>query len=35
LSDGGLLGIYRDITQLKTREEALAAASDAAESARD
>ena len=35
LSDGGLLGIYRDITQLKTREEAIAAARDAAESARD
>ena len=35
LSDGGLLGIYRDITTLKSREEALAAAKDAAESARD
>jgi hypothetical protein len=35
LSDGGLLGIYRDITQLKTREEAIAAARDAAETARD
>ena len=35
LSDGGLLGIYRDITQLKSREQALAAARDAAESARD
>ena len=35
MSDGGLLGIYRDITQLKNREQALAAARDAAESARD
>ncbi len=35
LSDGGLLGIYRDITQLKSREQALAAARDAAENARD
>ena len=35
LSDGGLLGIYRDITALKSREEALAAAKEAAESARD
>jgi len=35
LSDGGLLGIYRDITMLKSREEALATAKDAAESARD
>jgi len=26
LDDGGLLGIYRDITELKEREEALAAA---------
>ena len=30
-SDGGLLGIYRDITELKEREEALAAAKEAAE----
>ena len=35
LSDGGLLGVYRDITELKNREEALAAAKEAAESARD
>jgi signal transduction histidine kinase/DNA-binding NarL/FixJ family response regulator/FtsZ-binding cell division protein ZapB len=35
LSDGGLLGLYRDITALKSREEALAAAKEAAESARD
>jgi PAS domain S-box-containing protein len=35
LSDGGLLGIYRDITMLKSREEALASAKEAAESARD
>jgi len=35
LSDGGLLGIYRDITMLKNREEALATAKEAAESARD
>src|SRR3954470_5476308 len=35
LSDGGLLGIYRDITTLKSREEALASAKEAAESARD
>jgi signal transduction histidine kinase/FixJ family two-component response regulator len=35
LSDGGLLGIYRDITALKTREEALAAAKESAEQARD
>ena len=35
LSDGGILGIYRDITTLKTREEALAAAAEAAETARD
>ena len=34
-SDGGLLGIYRDITELKEREEALAAAKEAAEAARD
>src|SRR5204863_317166 len=35
LSDGGLLGLYRDITALKSREEALASAKEAAESARD
>ncbi len=35
LKDGGLLGIYRDITKLKEREEALAAAKEAAEGARD
>ena len=35
LSDGGVLGLYRDITTLKTREEALAAAKESAESARD
>jgi PAS domain S-box-containing protein len=35
LDDGGLLGIYRDITVLKEREEALAAAKEAAEAARD
>jgi signal transduction histidine kinase/HPt (histidine-containing phosphotransfer) domain-containing protein/FixJ family two-component response regulator len=35
LSDGGLLGLYRDITALKSREEALATAKEAAESARD
>ena len=35
LNDGGLLGIYRDITALKSREEALASAKEAAESARD
>jgi signal transduction histidine kinase/CheY-like chemotaxis protein/HPt (histidine-containing phosphotransfer) domain-containing protein len=35
LSDGGLLGIYRDITALKSREEALAAAKETAETARD
>jgi PAS domain S-box-containing protein len=35
LRDGGLLGIYRDITKLKDREEALAAAKEAAEAARD
>ena len=34
LDDGGLLGIYRDITELKEREEALAAAKEAAEAAR-
>src|SRR5262249_9575132 len=31
----GVLGLYRDITQLKQREEALAAAKEAAEAARD
>jgi len=35
LSDGGVLGLYRDITTLKGREEALATAKEAAESARD
>ena len=35
LSDGGVLGLYRDITTLKSREEALAAAKEAAETARD
>ena len=35
LSDGGTLGVYRDITELKEREEALAAAKEAAEAARD
>jgi PAS domain S-box-containing protein len=35
LQDGGLLGIYRDITKLKDREEALASAKEAAEAARD
>ncbi len=35
LSDGGLLGIYRDITALKSREEALATAKEAAEASRD
>ncbi len=35
LSDGGLLGIYRDITALKSREQALAAAKEAAEASRD
>ena len=35
LDDGGLLGVYRDITELKEREEALAAAKEAAEAARD
>ena len=34
LEDGSLLGIYRDITTLKDREEALAAAKEAAETAR-
>ena len=35
LDDGSLLAIYRDITELKDREEALAAAKEAAEAARD
>ena len=35
LSDGGLLGIYRDITALKSREQALASAKEAAEASRD
>jgi PAS domain S-box-containing protein len=35
LEDGGVLGLYRDITDLKDREEALAAAKVAAEAARD
>jgi PAS domain S-box-containing protein len=35
LEDGRLLGMYRDITDLKQREDALAAAKEAAESARD
>ena len=35
LNDGGLLGLYRDITELKEREDALAAAKEAAEAARD
>ena len=35
LQDGGLLGIYRDITKLKDREEALATAKETAEAARD
>jgi signal transduction histidine kinase len=35
LADGGVLGIYRDITALKEREEALAAARVSAEAARD
>ena len=35
LSDGGVLGLYRDITALKNREEALATAKKAAETARD
>ena len=34
LDDGGLLAIYRDITELKDREDAIAAAKDAAEAAR-
>jgi signal transduction histidine kinase/ActR/RegA family two-component response regulator len=35
LDDGSLLGIYRDITELKDREQALASAKEAAERARD
>src|ERR1043165_1096791 len=35
LGDGGMLGVYRDITDLKDRAEALAAAKEAAEAARD
>src|SRR5262249_30273049 len=35
LDDGSLLGLYRDITALREREEALATAKDAAEAARD
>jgi signal transduction histidine kinase/DNA-binding response OmpR family regulator len=35
LADGSVLGFYRDITQLKEREEALAAAKEAAETARE
>ena len=35
LNDGSLLGVYRDITELKEREEALAAAKEAAEAARN
>jgi len=35
LDDGGLLGVHRDITELKEREEALAAAKEAAETARE
>jgi signal transduction histidine kinase/DNA-binding response OmpR family regulator len=34
LEDGGLLGVYHDITQLREREAALAAAKEAAEAAR-
>ena len=34
LDDGSLLGVYRDITELREREEALAAAKEAAEQAR-
>jgi signal transduction histidine kinase/DNA-binding response OmpR family regulator len=34
LADGSLLGLYRDITELREREEALAAAKEAAEQAR-
>ena len=35
LSNGSLLGVYRDITALKEREQAQAAAKDAAEAARE
>src|SRR5437762_7454689 len=35
LGDGSVLAVYRDITELKHREEALAAAKEAAETARD
>jgi signal transduction histidine kinase len=35
LDDGGTLGVYRDITELREREDALAAAKEAAETARD
>src|SRR5207302_1954920 len=35
LDDGSLLGLYRDITDLKEREEALAAAKEAAEAERE
>jgi signal transduction histidine kinase/HPt (histidine-containing phosphotransfer) domain-containing protein len=35
LADGGLLGVHRDISALKEREEALAVAKEAAEAARD
>src|SRR5204862_1828808 len=35
LSDGSVLAVNRDITDLKEREEALASAKDAAERARD
>ena len=35
LENGALLGIYRDITELKERENALAAAKEVAEAARD
>jgi signal transduction histidine kinase/CheY-like chemotaxis protein/HPt (histidine-containing phosphotransfer) domain-containing protein len=34
LADGGLLGVYHDITELREREAALAAAKEAAEAAR-
>jgi hypothetical protein len=35
LENGALLGIYRDITELKERENALATAKEQAEAARD
>src|SRR5213079_2154470 len=35
LSDGSVLSVNRDITELKEREEAIAAAKEAAEAARD